>query len=87
MKKLLFAGLLGSAALFSTGCADACENATDRLRDRQEECGMTVPDTDDDSTSECTDAGADALEKLADCAEAATCEKVKDSSYLLTCTD
>ena len=87
MKKLLFAGLLGSAALFSTGCADACEKAANRLADRQEECGVTLPDDDGDSDGdgECTDAGANALEKLADCAEAATCEKVKDNSYLISC--
>ncbi len=88
MKNLLFAGLLGAAALFSTGCSDACEKAANRLVDRQEECGVTVPDTDDgdgDGDAECTDAAADTLEKLADCAEKATCEKVKDNSYLLSC--
>lgn len=87
MKKFMFAGLLAAAAVLSTGCSDACESAASRYTDRLKECGVTVEEGDDEEGEEveCTDAAADAAEKLADCAEKATCEKVKDGTYITSC--
>jgi hypothetical protein len=86
MKKLLFAGLLGSAALFATGCSDACEKAANTIEDKFEECDIeTTGDGDGDSDAECTDEAAEAAEALADCIEKATCDDVKSGAYLTKC--
>jgi hypothetical protein len=87
MKKLVFAGLLGAAALFSTGCANACEEAANRLEDRLRECGLNVEEGEGDSDMECTESDAKTAEDLADCAERADCESVKTGAWLFTCSD
>lgn len=84
MKKLVFAGLLGAAALFSTGCANACEKAASRIEDRLKECGLNVEEGEGEA-QECTDTEADTQEKLADCAEKADCESVRTGGWLFTC--
>lgn len=87
MKKLLFAGLLGTAALFATGCSDACEKAANTVEDKFEECDIetTGGDGDEDEDFECTDAAAEAAEKLADCIEKASCDDVKSGAYITKC--
>jgi hypothetical protein len=87
MKKLVFAGLLGVAAVFATGCADKCEKAANTIEDKQKECGLTIPDSGDSDgeEAECTDAAADAAQKLADCIDKAACEKVKDGTWITSC--
>lgn len=87
MKKIVFAGLLSVAAILGTGCADACEKAANRIEDKQKECGLTPASSDGDGTeAECTDAASTASEKLADCIEKAACDKVKDGTWITTCT-
>lgn len=85
MKKLLFAGLLGAAALFSTGCANACEKAQSRIEDRLKECGVNVAEEDGDTETTCTDTAAADQELLADCVERASCDTVKTGGWLFTC--
>ena len=86
MKKFVFAGLLTAAAIFSTGCSDACESAANRFTDRQKECGVTVQEGNGDGEEvECTDTLATTSEKLADCIEKADCTKVKDNTWITTC--
>jgi hypothetical protein len=86
MKKLVFASLLGAAALFSTGCANACEKAQSRLEDRLKECGLTVEEGEGDVDMECTESDARTNEALADCAEKASCDDVKTGGWLFTCS-
>jgi hypothetical protein len=86
MKKLVFAGLLGAAALFSTGCANACEKAQSRLEDRLTACGLNVEEGEGDVDMECTEDDAKTAEDLADCAERADCESVKTGGWLFTCS-
>lgn len=93
MKKLVFAGLLGAAALLSTGCANACEKAQSRcekalsrIDDRLRECGLNVADDDCDVEMTCTDDQAAKQEALADCAERASCDTVKTGGWLFTCS-
>jgi hypothetical protein len=85
MKKLMFAGLLGAAALLSTGCANACEKAASRIEDRLKECGLNVEEGEGDADMECTEANADTQEKLADCVEKADCDSVKTGGWVFTC--
>ena len=86
MKKLLFAGLLGTAALFATGCSDACEKAANTIEDKFEECDIeTTGGGEEGEDVECTDELADAAEKLADCIEKATCDDVKSGAYITKC--
>jgi hypothetical protein len=85
MKKLVFAGLLGAAALFSTGCANACEKAQGRIEDRLKECGLEVAEEDGDADMTCTDTDAASQEMLADCVERADCDTVKTGGWLFTC--
>jgi hypothetical protein len=85
MKKLVFAGLLGAAALFSTGCANACEKAQSRIEDRLKECGLEVAEEDGDVEMTCTDTEASNQETLADCVERATCDTVRTGGWLFTC--
>jgi hypothetical protein len=85
MKKLVFAGLLGAAALFSTGCANACEKAQSRIEDRLKECGLDVAEEDGDAEMTCTDSEAATQEALADCAERAACDTVRTGGWLFTC--
>jgi hypothetical protein len=86
MKKLVFAGLLGAAAIFSTACSDACESAANRISDRQKECGATVQEGDSNGDDvECTNSLATDFEKLADCIEKANCTQVKDNTWGATC--
>ncbi len=87
MKKLLFAGLLGTAAFFATGCSNACEKAASTIEDKFEECDIetTGGGDGDGEEAECTDAAAEASEKLADCIEKATCEDVKSGAYITKC--
>jgi muramoyltetrapeptide carboxypeptidase LdcA involved in peptidoglycan recycling len=86
MKKLVFAGLLGAAALFSTGCgANACEKAAQRIEDRLRACGLNVEEGEGDGGMECTEANAATQERLADCAEKASCDSVKTGAWLSTC--
>lgn len=85
MKKLVFAGLLGAAALFSTSCANACEKAQSRLEDRLKECGLNVEGEEGDAGMKCSEADANTAEALADCAERASCDTVKTGGWLFTC--
>ncbi|HVG57836.1 MAG TPA: hypothetical protein VNA24_04730 [Hyalangium sp.] len=85
MKKLVFAGLLSAAALFSTGCANACEKAQSRLEDRLKECGLNVAEEEGDAEVECTETEAANQEAFADCAERASCDTVKTGGWLFTC--
>lgn len=86
MKKFVFAGLLGAAALTSTGCANACEKAQSRIEDRLKTCGLEVAEEEGDVEMTCSDAEAATQEKLADCVERADCETVKTGGWLYTCS-
>jgi len=85
MKKLLFAGLLGSAALFSTGCANACDKATSTIESKYTECDIEFASGGDDEP-ECTEARANQEEKKAECIEKGTCAQLRDANYVLSCS-
>lgn len=84
MKKLVLAGLLGAASLVSTACSDACESGANRIKDRQEKCGVSVQ-TGANDDAECTDSLASSYQNLAECIEKADCSQVKDNSWAQTC--
>lgn len=86
MRKLVLAGLLGAASIFSTACSDVCESSANRIKDRQEKCGATVQAGGSDSEeAECTDSLATSYQNLADCIEKASCSQVKDDTWSMTC--
>lgn len=87
MKTIVLVGLLGTAALLTSGCADACERAANRLEDRLRECGLKVEEGQSDDNRECTESAATTAEKLAECAERATCDSVKTGAWITTCND
>jgi hypothetical protein len=87
MKKLVAAGLLGVVALLGTGCSDACEKTGSALKDKYKECGIDYSDGDGnaETDTECTDEAAEADERVADCIEKASCDAMRDGSYLSQC--
>ncbi len=85
MKKLLFAGLLGAAAVLGTGCADACEKASDKVESKFKDCDVEYTKNEDGEDVECTEELGNASEKLADCIDKLDCAKVKDGTGLLSC--
>ncbi len=84
MMKLLFVGLLGTAALLGTGCASACEKASDQMERKFKACGVAYTDPNSADT-ECTDTQGQDTEKLADCIDALDCAEVKSGTGLLAC--
>jgi hypothetical protein len=87
MKKLVLAGLLGVATLLATGCGDKCKKAADRIDARQKACGLNIadPGAASGSSTECTEAAGAASERFAECAEKATCDQVKDGTWITEC--
>jgi hypothetical protein len=62
-------------AFLHHGCGDACANASDRFTKRYVECDINVSEPEEpEGETVCTDAAADRLECLANCAESASCE-------------
>lgn len=58
----------------ATGCSDPCQEASDRIAARYEECGFEVSEEEqEDAESECTDKEGEEALCVADCMEAADC--------------
>jgi hypothetical protein len=86
MKKFVLAGLLGVAAIFATGCGNACEDAADTFKAKAEECDVEIEESDEEGEEvECTDALAEKSEKQAACIEKLTCAEFKDLTKLAAC--
>lgn len=87
MKKLVAAGLLGVVAVLGTGCSDACEKTDSAREDRYKECGIDYSDGDGNAETdiECTDEAAEADKRVAECIEKASCDAMRDGSYLSQC--
>jgi hypothetical protein len=87
MKKLVATGLLGVIAALGTGCSDACEKAGSALKDKYKECGITYSDGDGnaETDTECTDEAEDADKQRAACIGKASCDAMRDGTYLTQC--
>ncbi|MDY7231474.1 hypothetical protein [Hyalangium rubrum] len=82
MKKVMLAGLLAAAAVFSTGCSNACDSFQSTLKDRYKECSISAPDSDEDGEKlECTQNLADQSEKSETCLKKASCDQVRANTW------